>query len=515
MKSIATIIGWLGCISASWAQPQFSFFEPVQPARKVQIMAHRGLAMLAPENSLPAINGCVADFIEWAEVDLRLTRDRKHVVLHDATVDRVTTSRGKVADYPLDALLQMEAGLPFARRFAGTRLLSLGELLAAAKGKLNLYLDCKSVDPQLLVKEILDAGMEKQVIVFDTPAALAKIRSLSGNKIAGMCKFRPKEMDFDAFVKEVAPAIAEIDADQVSEPLCTRFHDKGIKIQAKTLGAVWDNPATWTIMIEAGVDYLQTDDPLGARFAEVRHRLNQFPVKIAFHRAASRYAPENTLPAIALAVVAGADYIEIDIRPTKDGEHVLLHDSRLDRTTDGKGPVKEKNLVELRALRAGAWFGSPYADTKIPTLDEALNAYGNQAHAYLDAKEIAPEALLAAIKKHDLLERHVVYQSAEYCKRIRELNPAVKTIPGLKSAADLERVLSVKPYGVDAAWSLLSKEFIDKCHGAGLKVFSDALGLNESITQYRRAIGWGIDVIQTDYPLRVLRAIELEAARSR
>lgn len=513
MKSIAAILLWLGFVSAACAQPQFSFFEPVQPARKVQIMAHRGLAMLAPENSLPAIQACMDDFIEWAEVDLRLSSDRKHVLLHDDALDRVTTSRGKVAETALAELLKMEAGTPFARRFSGTRLLTLGEVLNAAKGKLNLYLDCKAVDPELLVKEILDAGMEKQVLVYDTPAALANIRSLSGNRIAVMAKFRPKEREFDAFVKEVSPAVVEIDADHLSASLCAQFHDKGIKVQANTLGAVWDNPATWTIMVEAGVDYLQTDDPLGARFAEARHRLEKFPVGIAFHRGASRYAPENTLPAITRAVVAGADFIEIDIRPTKDGEYVLLHDSRLDRTTDGKGPIKEKSLTELRTLHAGAWFGVGYAETRIPTLDEALNALGNQANAYLDAKEITPQALVAAIKKHDLLERHVVYQSADYCKRIVDLEPAVKTIPGLKSAADLEKVLTVKPYGVDAAWSLLSKEFIERCHDKKIKVFSDALGPNETIAQYRRAIGWGIDVIQTDYPLRVLRAIELEAAR--
>jgi len=66
-----------------------------------------------------------------------------------------------------------------------------------------------------------------------------------------------------------------------------------------------------------------------------------------------------------------------------------------------------------------------------------------------------------------------------------------------------------KPFGVDARWSALSRELIARCHEAGIQVFSDALGLNENVEQYARAIDWGIDVIQTDYPLRVLRAIEL------
>ena len=85
-------------------------------------------------------------------------------------------------------------------------------------------------------------------------------------------------------------------------------------------------------------------------------------------------------------------------------------------------------------------------------------------------------------------------------------------MPPLGDPKRLDAVIErVRPYAVDARWSILSKELIDRCHARDVLVFSDALGLNESITSYRRAIRDGIDVIQTDYPLRVLRAIELEA----
>jgi glycerophosphoryl diester phosphodiesterase len=62
---------------------------------------------------------------------------------------------------------------------------------------------------------------------------------------------------------------------------------------------------------------------------------------------------------------------------------------------------------------------------------------------------------------------------------------------------------------VDAAWKILSQEVIAQCHQAGILVFSDALGAHERIEDYQQAMDWGIDLIQTDYPLRVLRAIEL------
>jgi len=70
-------------------------------------------------------------------------------------------------------------------------------------------------------------------------------------------------------------------------------------------------------------------------------------------------------------------------------------------------------------------------------------------------------------------------------------------------------IARVQPYAFDTRWSILSKSLIDRCHANGIKVFSDALGLYETIAAYQQAIRDGIDVIQTDHPLRVLRAMEL------
>jgi glycerophosphoryl diester phosphodiesterase len=66
---------------------------------------------------------------------------------------------------------------------------------------------------------------------------------------------------------------------------------------------------------------------------------------------------------------------------------------------------------------------------------------------------------------------------------------------------------------VDTDWNILSKELIARCHAHGIKVFSDALGKHERIEDYLQAMDWGIDVIQTDYPMRVMRAIELWSIR--
>ena len=71
----------------------------------------------------------------------------------------------------------------------------------------------------------------------------------------------------------------------------------------------------------------------------------------------------------------------------------------------------------------------------------------------------------------------------------------------------------MEPYAVDVDWRILSKDLIARCHAGGIKVFSDALDENEQIKEYSKAMDWGIDLIQTDHPLRVMRAIELREDR--
>jgi glycerophosphoryl diester phosphodiesterase len=83
-------------------------------------------------------------------------------------------------------------------------------------------------------------------------------------------------------------------------------------------------------------------------------------------------------------------------------------------------------------------------------------------------------------------------------------------MPPLGNPADIDRLADrLEPYAFDTRWSILSKPLIDRCHARGIKVYSDALGANESIERYQQAVRDGIDVIQTDHPLRVLRALEL------
>jgi glycerophosphoryl diester phosphodiesterase len=107
-------------------------------------------------------------------------------------------------------------------------------------------------------------------------------------------------------------------------------------------------------------------------------------------------APENTLPALAAGVLAGATLIEFDVRTTADGVPVVIHDRTVDRTTDGSGHVAELTLDEISALDAGSWFSPAYAGTRIPLLREVIELLRAPGPDLL--LEIKPPATLEQVK---------------------------------------------------------------------------------------------------------------------
>ncbi len=114
------------------------------------------------------------------------------------------------------------------------------------------------------------------------------------------------------------------------------------------------------------------------------------------------------------------------------------------------------------------------------------------------------------LARHRLTERAVVYQGVAYLETLRAIAPDLKRMPPLRDPAQLEEIAArVRPHAFDTNWDILSRPLIEHCHALGIQVFSDAIGRHERVEDYQKAMLDGIDVIQTDHPLRVLRAIEL------
>jgi glycerophosphoryl diester phosphodiesterase len=147
------------------------------------------------------------------------------------------------------------------------------------------------------------------------------------------------------------------------------------------------------------------------------------------HRGAPNLAPENTRASFEAAIVVGVDAIELDVQASRDGHLVVIHDATLERTTDGRGPVHERSLAELKALDAGSWLDLRFAGERIPTFEEALGCIGRRTGLQVEIKGRSDglvEATLAALAAHSLLDGVLVTSfQLERLPLVRAQAPAV------------------------------------------------------------------------------------------
>jgi glycerophosphoryl diester phosphodiesterase len=127
------------------------------------------------------------------------------------------------------------------------------------------------------------------------------------------------------------------------------------------------------------------------------------------HRGASAWAPENTVAAFDAALEVGCRAVEFDVRLTADGVPVVIHDETLERTTNGKGRVAETNWLDILRLDAGSWKHPRFAGSRVPSLEEALQAISPCAQPVIEIKvPINPSMVISLLTRYDILTDAVV-----------------------------------------------------------------------------------------------------------
>jgi glycerophosphoryl diester phosphodiesterase len=228
-------------------------------------------------------------------------------------------------------------------------------------------------------------------------------------------------------------------------------------------------------------------------------------IAVIAHRGEHRAHPENTLPAIQAAIDAGADFVELDVRTTSDGRLVLMHDGKVDRTTNGAGLVREMTFDQVRALDAGSKFSPQFAGTKVPSFDEALALAHGKIGVYVDSKDIAPADLVSALARADMLDRVVIYGGAGFLKKVQALNPALKIMPEAGGAATLEKLLAdLSPRVVAFDAGDFKDDAIMLAKHAGAAIYVDRLGAADNPAAWQDAIDRGAVGIQTDQPAELV-----------
>lgn len=239
-------------------------------------------------------------------------------------------------------------------------------------------------------------------------------------------------------------------------------------------------------------------------------RPNLDVMKIA-HRGAAKFAPENTIPAIEKAIELGMDYVELDIRFTKDGIPVALHDGSIVRTTGLFQTLANITFKKLKRYDAGAWFDKKFKGTKIPSLEEAFQVMQGRIKFYCDQKEKPNKEIIELMRKYDFYPDNVVLVGGNARSRqFRELDPAAPVMPGVGSVEDIEKILVEipNPIAFNTLYLTITEEMVDLAHKNGVMVFCNTLVGGEDPEIMRRLIGLGVDAIQTDEPLMLFEVIE-------
>ena len=220
------------------------------------------------------------------------------------------------------------------------------------------------------------------------------------------------------------------------------------------------------------------------------------------HRGAMGYAPENTLKSFKKALELNVDAVELDIYVCKSGELVVIHDDKVNRTTNGKGYVVEKTFEELSTLDAGE-------GEKIPKLSEVLDLIDRKVKVNIELKGVK-----TAKPVHELIEKYVKNKGWEYddflissfnhyeLKKFRKLNPKIK-IGALISGIPIGFSKFAKMLNIDSVnlcFEFINQEFVDDAHNRNLKVYVWTVNDSDDIERMKT---FGVDGIFSNFPDRL------------
>lgn len=229
------------------------------------------------------------------------------------------------------------------------------------------------------------------------------------------------------------------------------------------------------------------------------------------HRGASGHAPENTMAAFRKALALGAAFIETDLQLSRDARLVAMHDATVNRTTNGEGPVHDLTLAELQRLDAGSWFGSEFADERVPTLEEILQfAKKHDVVFYLELKPGGSwggeHALIGALRESGEIQRTLVISfSPEILAAVRRIEPTLMTGLLFEGTIEkpLEKVLEVGARQLAVRSDLITPSLLQAARKKDVQVVCWTVNHPAHMRLLMEA---GVDGIMSDYPDRLIAA---------
>ena len=240
------------------------------------------------------------------------------------------------------------------------------------------------------------------------------------------------------------------------------------------------------------------------------HNPNSNVILIAAHRSMHTKSPENSLAAIKHSIENGVDIIEMDVRRTKDGKLVLLHDSKIDRTTNGSGKLEELTFDETQKFNL---ISENVNDEtyRIPLFEDALNLAKGKIMIDIDIKGAPVKELLKFVNKTETKSQVIFFDSEfEVLDSLLNIDSTLIVMPRAHSMNEVNFIIEkYSPEVIHIDDSLFTQEVINKIKDNGARVWINALGkpdeqaLKKDFTGYKSLIEGGANIIQTDLPVEL------------
>lgn len=242
-----------------------------------------------------------------------------------------------------------------------------------------------------------------------------------------------------------------------------------------------------------------------------------YPIEIVVHRGANRLAPENTEASAFAALDHGANWVEVDVRTTRDRRLYNLHDETLDRTTNGTGKLSDWMAADVDTLDAGSWFGPAFKGLHVPTIAAMLDALKGKANVFFDVKRGTPVADLVKLVRDKGFSDNSFFWFAdpEMLKEFVRIAPEMKVKVNASSIERLQEWMTVcTPSYVEVTADAITPAFRTFCHEHHVKIM--AAIQNASKQDYLNAIAARPDLVNLDQPelfVRLLGDPSLEHSR--
>ena len=224
------------------------------------------------------------------------------------------------------------------------------------------------------------------------------------------------------------------------------------------------------------------------------------------HRGNHTNAQENTIAAYSNAITAGADYIEIDLRTSKDSQLVIMHDGSVNRMTNGTGKINSLTWAELQQLKVIEKNHPEWPEQTIPLFNEVLQLCKGKINIYLDFKDADVKATYIALVKAGMQQSVIVYINAAHqfteWKTIAPQIPLMLSMPdSIKSVPQLNSFLNQYNIGIlDGSFKEYSLEMVKTAADKNVPVWPDIQSANEGPALWESVINMGFAGLQTDHP---------------